>query len=151
MRYCVVMALAAGLLPTADATKEDAKKDQELLQGTWRCVSLVSDGKTSDAEDAALFSMIFEKNGFTIKEREGTLAKGTFALDPSQKPKAIDVTATEAANERAKGKTQYGIYEVDKDTFKWCSTTKGKEARPKGFSSKGGTGAELWTFKREKK
>jgi uncharacterized protein (TIGR03067 family) len=72
--------------------------------------------------------------------------KGTVKLDPSKKPKEIDIVGTEGPN---KGKTILAIYELDKDTLKVCYDLSGK-ARPTEFKTKADTMQFLVTYAREK-
>jgi uncharacterized protein (TIGR03067 family) len=148
-RY-VVTVLVAGLLLAANAPKEgDAKKDQEGLQGTWKVVSAERGGKAQD--DAKEYTMVFDKDTFTVKKGDELFVKGTFKLDPSKSPKAIDMTVTEAKNEENKGKDIHGIYELDKDALKWCAGEVGGTDRPKEFATKEGTKELLVSFKKDKK
>ena len=43
-----------------------------------------------------------------------------------------------------------GIYELGKDTLKWCAGEPGTEDRPKEFATKEGTKGMLVNFKKEK-
>ncbi len=150
-RY-VVTVLAAGLLLTAavaaDDKKDDAKKDAEALQGTWKVVSAERGGKAQD--DATEYSMAFEKDTFTIKKGGEVFAKGTFKIDPAKSPRAIDMTITESKNADDKGKEVRGIYELSKDGLKWCMSGPGGEARPKEFATKEGSKDMLVTLKKDK-
>ena len=67
-------------------------------------------------------------------------------MDPSVKPKAMDITGTEGPN---KGKIIQAIYELDGDTWKVCYDLSGKE-RPKSFKTESGTMALLVVYKRGK-
>jgi len=73
--------------------------------------------------------------------------EGTVKLDPTKKPKAIDITFT--AGER-KGQMVLGIYEIEGDTFRVCVARPGDE-RPAEFSAKAGSGRTLVAYQREKK
>ena len=147
-RYLVTL-LAVGVLLAADAPKGDAKKDQEALQGTWRPVSSEQDGKdqTDEAKDHTL---TFEKDTFTVKKGDEVRIKGTFKVDPSKKPKTIDMTVTEGGKDEDKGKEIHGIYELDGDTLKWCTSRPGNKERPKEFSTKEGGDDMLVKLKKEK-
>jgi uncharacterized protein (TIGR03067 family) len=150
MKLVLTTLSVALLLAAAPDPKDDAKKDQEALQGTWRPVSSEQGGKdqTDEAKDHTL---TFEKDTFTVKKGDEVRVKGTFKLDPSKKPKAIDMTVTQGPRDDDKGKELHGIYELDKDTLKWCTSEPGGEARPKGFATKEGTKDLLVTLKKEKK
>ena len=133
------------LLVAADAG-EDAKKELAKFEGTWRIVSLETEqGKIG--EDAIKdFRLIIEGDKFTAKEQSGEV-RGTFKVDPTKKPKTIDITMKDGP---MKDKTMLGIYELDGDTYKLCGDMQGKN-RPTDFSVKPGRGNVLEVLKREKK
>ncbi len=72
--------------------------------------------------------------------------KARIAIDSAKKPKTIDYEMTEGFT---KGEKQFGIYEVEADTFKSCFGAPGA-ARPTEFSSKPGDQRTLTTWKRDK-
>jgi uncharacterized protein (TIGR03067 family) len=150
MTKYVLTALAAGLLLAADAKKDDAKKDQEALQGIWRPVSAEQGGK-EQGDEAKEHALIFDKDTFTVKKGDEVMVKGTFKLDPSKKPKLIDMTVTEGRRDDDKGKELHGIYELDKESLKWCTCEPGGKERPTEFKTKEGTRELLVTLKKEKK
>src|SRR6059058_1957276 len=136
MTKYLLTVLVTGLLLAGDAPKDDAKKDQEALQGTWRSVSGEHSGKEL-GEDANKFRLTFEKDT-VVYEKDGliTTYKAKFKVDPTKNPKTIDLTVTEFLGKAEdKGETVLGIYELDKDNLKWCMG--GSKERPKGFSTKG--------------
>jgi uncharacterized protein (TIGR03067 family) len=133
----------AGLL-AADAPK----KDKEGLQGTWKVVSVEKGGK--DQEVGKGFVMVFDKDTFAVKRGDDVIVKGTFKVDPAKKPKAIDMTITEAKKEEYKDKEVHGIYELEKDSLKWCMAEPGENDRPTEFATKEGTQRLLVTFNKEK-
>jgi uncharacterized protein (TIGR03067 family) len=140
----LVVILAVGLLLGADDKQADAKKDQEKLQGDWTLMSGERDGEAFPDELVKSLKRTFTGDKYVITRDGETLAKATFTLDPSQKPKAIDIKLENA------DKPVQGIYEVDGDTFKLCYAAPG-EARPKEFATKGGTGLTLAVWKKAKK
>ena len=147
-RY-IVTALVAGLLLAAEGKKDDAKKDQEALQGAWKVVASEAGGK-DQTEEFKDHLLVFEGDTFALKKGDEIGVKGTFKLDPSEKPRAIDVTITEDGREGDKGKVLHGIYELDKGTLKWCTAEPGGTDRPKEFSTKEGINHMLVTLKKEK-
>jgi uncharacterized protein (TIGR03067 family) len=96
-RY-IVTALVVGLFVADD----DAKKDKEQLQGSWRPVSAEQGGKAQD--DAKEHLLIFDGDTFTIKKGDQLFLKGTFTVDPSQSPKVIDMKVTEGRRDEHNGK-----------------------------------------------
>jgi uncharacterized protein (TIGR03067 family) len=134
----VVLSLAA------DSPKDAAKKDQEKLQGDWVLASGERDGEQlpDDLIKSVKRTVTGDKSMVT---RDGqAVATGTFTLDPSKKPKAIDF--------KLEGTDQpiHGIYDLDGDTFKLCYAAPGEE-RPKEFATKAGTGHTLAVWKKAKK
>jgi uncharacterized protein (TIGR03067 family) len=140
--------LALGLLVGADSPKEEVKKIQEKLQGTWKPVSVEQRGESKDDDED--HRLIFDGNKFRIKRGDQPIIQGTFKLDPSKKPKQIDMKITEDQNGEHKGKTALGIFALDGDTLKWCIAEPGTTERPKEFSAPADTKMMFITFKREK-
>jgi uncharacterized protein (TIGR03067 family) len=147
-RY-IVTVLVAGLLLAAEGKKGDAKKDQEALQGTWRPVSTEQGGQ-DQTDQAKEYALVFDKDTFTVKRGDEVVIKGTFTVDPSKKPRAIDMKITEAKRDEDNGKDMHGIYELDKDSLRWCTSGPGVEGRPKEFATKEGTRDLLVTLKKDK-
>jgi uncharacterized protein (TIGR03067 family) len=73
--------------------------------------------------------------------------RGTLKLNPSAKPKTMDIVGSEGPN---KGKTYQCIYELDGDTLRICYDLSGK-GRPAEFKTTEGTQLYLVTYKREKR
>ena len=116
------------LLVTSVAPGGDAKKDLDKLQGRW---TAEVDGKKAELK--------FTKDNFALTVGDGNKEftyKGTIKIDPSKKPKHMDLTITEG--ERHKGETSHAIYELDDDTLKWCAGEPGKADRPSEFPTKEG-------------
>jgi len=142
MKRYALLALVAGLLVAADDPKDEAKK----FEGTWTMVSGEKDGKSLPEQTIKTAKLVIKGDQHDVKIGDDAF-KGTHKVDPSKKPKAIDVADTEGP---FKGKTVLGIYEMDADTFKICFAEPGKD-RPKEFSTKSGTGHILHVWKKEKK
>jgi uncharacterized protein (TIGR03067 family) len=140
--------LQAGLLVLVgggDAT-EDAKRELEKFQGTWKWVSMVSDGMKLSEEVFKNSRLVIDGNKFTAKDPQETL-HGTFVVSVKSKPKTIDVTFTEGPE---KGKAFKGIYELEGDTYKVCIALPGKD-RPTEFVSKPGSENVLEVLQRVKR
>jgi len=152
MTKYLLTVVAAGLVLSTSlaADKDDAKKDQEALQGAWRAESSERGGK-AQGEAAKEHLLVFEKDTFTIKRGDQVLLKVTFKLDPTKKPKAIDMTVTEGRGDDDKGKEVHGIYELTKDGLRWCTSEPGNADRPKEFTTKEGSKDLLVTLKKETK
>jgi len=142
MKRYALLVLAAGFLVAADDPKDELKK----LEGTYTMVSGEKDGKNVAEQTIKIAKLVLKGDQHDVKIGDDTF-KGTHKVDPSKKPKTIDATDTDGP---FKGKTVYGIYELDGDTFKVCFAKPGED-RPKEFSTKSGTGHMLHVWKREKK
>jgi uncharacterized protein (TIGR03067 family) len=130
-----------------DAKEKAVKKDRKLYEGTWRVVSLIVDGNEVPEDDAKKITVVNGADGSWSIQLDGNeVSKGTSTIDPTKKPKTIDLANVEGADA---GKTALGIYEIDKDSRKVCYAKPDAE-RPTEFSSKTGSGLILVTLKREK-
>jgi len=155
MRPCAA-ALAVGLmivpfgapLLAQDAKDEAIKKDRKQYEGTWQVVLLEVNGNKAGEEDAKKITVINEADGKWALEAEGkVVARGTSVIDPTKKPKTVDLKITEGDD---KGKTALGIYEFSADTRKVCLAPPGKE-RPTEFAAPSGSDHVLAVLKRVKK
>ena len=129
--------MTLGLLMNA-IRADDAKKDQEKLQGTWSVVSAEADGTATD--EIKNDKLVFAGDKITIKKAGGDEEHVTFTLDTSKKPKQIDINAD--------GKMIQAIYELDGDKLKVCAAMPGAD-RPTDFTTKAGSNRMLVTLKRE--
>src|SRR5262249_21860469 len=117
-----LLGIAAVLLCVAAYTYDDtAKKEQDKLQGDWTLAYGERDGTPIPDDFVKSLKRNFTGNAFTVTRDDQTLAKGTFTLDTSKKPKAIDIKL-EGTDSPVRG-----IYELDGDTFKMCYAAPGQE------------------------
>lgn len=142
MKRHALLALATVFLVAADDPKDELKK----LDGTYTMVSGEKDGKNVPEQTIKTAKLVIKGDQHDVKIGD-VIFKGTHKIDPSKKPKTIDATDTEGP---FKGKTVYGIYELDGGIFKVCFAKPGED-RPKEFSTKSGTGHILDVWKKEKK
>jgi uncharacterized protein (TIGR03067 family) len=126
------------------AADDDAKKDQDQMQGEWSLVSGMRNGEPLPEDAVKTLKRKVEGNASTVTRDGEVVAKATFTLDASKKPKTIDITV------EGQDKPVLGIYEVDADKMKICYGGPGDE-RPKEFASKENSGITLAVWKREKK
>lgn len=142
----ILTTLTAGLLLNAIPPQDEASKDQEKFQGTWKLVSVTREGEQEPDDHIADLILIVVGNKRTVKRGDEVVSESTFKLDPTKKPKTIDLTPTTGD---LKGQTLPGIYEIDEHTQKICLGLTGE--RPTAFVSKQGSGHILQVFRREKK
>lgn len=114
----------AGLVHAGD----DGKGDLKAIQGTW----------TAGLEGKKV-NLTFSGSKFSI-DFDGKTFKGSFRLDPTKKPKAIDLSIEDGPEKEVVGKTSLGIYAFDGDQLKWCGGEPGESKRPADFPAKEGDG-----------
>jgi len=73
------------------------------------------------ADDLRGHQLTFAGDRFTIRSKGQVIYRGTYIIDASAKPAAIDFRDT--AGER-KGKTWLRIYELDGDTLRICDNAR---------------------------
>lgn len=152
MMRSLALLLVSGLLLAAAPPTEtaDSGDDREKLQGLWRGVALEIKGELLPPLSARGMRLRFAKDTFTIQQGAKITVQGRYSLDPSQKPKTIDLTITETAQAVNKGTVVLGIYELKNDRLRLCTTKANGEDRPKKLVSKRGTTHTLFTFQKEK-
>jgi uncharacterized protein (TIGR03067 family) len=144
MKLRVLVILAAGSLIAADNKRDDAiKKELKNLRGTWVPTSGKANGSVPSPKELRKMKVVLAGDKWTL-HFEGKTAEATFKIDPTKKPKTIDLHP-----KTAKGQVVVGIYELEGDTLKICmpEPSTGKK-RPTEFSGK--DGKSLMTFEREK-
>ena len=129
------------------SAEQEAAVQEELKKfaGTWRFASVEVGGRPMPLEGLKGPTLVLEGDRFTMNEPAGA-THGSFAVDPSARPKTMDVTFTDGPEA---GKVIRGIYELDGDTYRLCIGTAGK-SRPAAFVSKPGSGDVLEVMKRDK-
>jgi uncharacterized protein (TIGR03067 family) len=111
------------------------------IQGTWEITSSTHDGESNPTGVGNFF--VFDQDAFTERKKSGGATTGMrFKLDPSKKPKKIDIFLDD-------GKTLIfnGIYSLEGDRLTLCTRLAG-EARPREFESKSGDGRDLYALRR---
>jgi len=98
-----------------------AQNDLAQLQGAWASIA----GRRQ-AE------LLIAGNLFTIKFLDGAIYMGTFEIDPSESPPAMDMRIDEGPIKH-KGRITLCIYDLAGDTLRWCPGKPGAEQRPDAF------------------
>ncbi|HEV3444285.1 MAG TPA: TIGR03067 domain-containing protein [Gemmataceae bacterium] len=141
MKACSFLPFVVGValcLTGPNPAKEDqAKKDTEQMQSTWKAVSGEQDGKEfpEDGLKQGNMKMTFKGERYTF-EMTGNQEEGKVKLHADKKPKAIDFMIESGDD---KGKTQLGIYEIEDGKFKLCVAKAGETERPTEFKTKEGS------------
>jgi uncharacterized protein (TIGR03067 family) len=128
---CLLLLFLAPPLP-ADKAKKDPKAekpDQELIQGTWRDVATVVDGKEEPKADVpqGRTTMRFEPEGKLTMVGGMVQMAGSYRLDPTQAPKQIRLVVQHKRGETA----TLGIYELTGDTLRIAFRSPGQDGKEK--------------------
>ena len=119
--------------------KPQGKSDKDLFQGPWKLVAIDKEGEKAPQELIDNIKIAF-KGDKVVMEFMGMSKEGDFRLDPSTKPKSIDMTIDDKAVK--------GIYQLDGNSLKICLKDGG--GRPTKFETAAGSQSILIVLKREK-
>ena len=139
-----LMVLTAGLLLGVGATPAGSKSDQEQILGTWKVISVEVRGE-SFAEKTKGLRVVFTKDKMEFKDGDKSDGEFAYKLDPTRKPKWIDLAPL--GKDGKPDKTALGIYALEGDDLKICHPDPGKD-RPTAFQSK--PASILFILKRDK-
>src|SRR5262249_19026233 len=120
-------------------------REMEKFQGTWRQIAHERDGVADPPDERGWEPRVtFTGDTFMVTLADGSTAiKGTFKLDPTQEPKAVDWTDTFGPDE---GRTFLAIYSLEGDRWVFWAVDEGQE-RPTEFRA--GPGQDLRVNQRE--
>jgi uncharacterized protein (TIGR03067 family) len=138
-----------GLAVAAEVPAADKDDDVKTIQGTW----VVDPDVYKDVKDKEVVKemkavrVVIKGDSCTFKHLPGNEEKGSFRLDPSKKPKQIDLLSDMGTVQAQ------GIYELEKDHLKLCWDRQFKtQGRPTKFAhAKEGNDPFLLVLIREKK
>lgn len=127
-----------------DTREEDARKDLQLMQGTWQLDSHESNDKAKvDIKNRTLF---IGSELYLVRDGNKVVQVGTLRLSLGRTPKRVDVVVRKGLHA---DNTMLGIYEVKGDTLKICIDPEG-EGRPSKFVAKTETSQFVAVYKRVK-
>jgi uncharacterized protein (TIGR03067 family) len=135
----------ATILFAAAAWSQDAANERKLLEGAWLPTAAEMSEKGWDETTLKSMKLVIEGDKYAVTVGKA-IDKGTTKIDPSKKPKTMDIMGADGPN---KGKTFLCIYELNGDTLRVCYDLSGK-ARPSEFKTKKGELLFLVTYKRAK-
>jgi len=130
MRTNILLVIATAALGFVSG-QQPSNSDVEKYQGAWQATFMIDANGSPVAEDEVRNShLLVEGDRFTLRTKDAVI-KGTFTLDPSRTPKAIDVVLDGQKPEEK----LLGIYQIDGELRKSCFALSGME-RPKDFDPK---------------
>ncbi|MBS1788534.1 MAG: TIGR03067 domain-containing protein [Acidobacteria bacterium] len=119
--------------------------NEDSIQGVWLPAVAELAGKPFPDEVRKTIKLEIRDDKYTVTVGKA-LDQGIIKLNPTAKPKELDITGTDGPN---KGRTILGIYEREGDTLRICYDLSGK-GRPTEFKSKEGSQLFLVTYKQNK-
>jgi internalin A len=134
---------AAGPAPTGTDPAPKSGSDADLIQGTWKFEWSEFQGKKEAAsgDDVIIFA-----GTKMILRAEGRSSPGSFQLDQTKTPKAIEIGRSE---DNPKDVAP-GIYELDGDSLKICFARGTDAKRPAAFQTQPGSESLVWSLKRDR-
>jgi uncharacterized protein (TIGR03067 family) len=140
---------AAALLVAADTPRDDAKKEADRLQGTWKAVAIEENGKAVPGEASKDFRLVITGDKAALKCRvNDQFQEETYQLklDPTTEPKGLELIPLSAG---APDREVRGVYQLDKDVLK-IRVGKPGAKRPLGFALPSDADTTLYVLQREK-
>ncbi len=117
MRPLVITLLGTGLLLASNPPAEQSEANElERLEGTWRLVSLVVDGKETLDTELVPRRCYMKGSRFCWMKGYILLGEGDFFLGPAGHPRSYRMTYDG-------GPTFLGVYELDGNTSRSCSVS----------------------------
>lgn len=117
MRFAAIVAIGlVTCIASAQPAGDAAAKELKLFQGKWMAVFAQGiDGQPLPDEALRTTSLTVEGDKFTLKTADSTV-EGTFKIDPTKKPKTIDVFTAESKDKPL----VMGIYQIDGEVRRSC-------------------------------
>jgi uncharacterized protein (TIGR03067 family) len=148
-RLILTLAAVSALFCAAAGPKEEAARaDLDRIQGTWKLVSVLDQGREQPMPDGIrvvitsdALTTVYPKDG---ENKDGEKRGWKYTIDPSKNPKEMDWFVEETPGQTIH---QPAIYVLDGATLKICSAAQGKP-RPTKFESKRGDFGGLWVLER---
>jgi uncharacterized protein (TIGR03067 family) len=130
-----------------DANAQNARiqVDRERYAGTWRVMSIESDGSRSDEGNRTIVVENDVDGSWRLSIDGREVSRGTSRIDPLAAPAEIDIQVTEGEAAETVFK---GIYEFGENTRRLCFRGAGGW-RPREFSAAVGSGSVLVEFRRQ--
>jgi uncharacterized protein (TIGR03067 family) len=139
----ITLALCAAVLSAAP--QDAAQKELKRLEGTWEAVAAVVDGVKQELKKGKGHHLVIRGDTYTLEHTDGKpFGKGVLKVDPSKKPKAIDLLPAEGKEE---GKAIPCIYDLNGDELRLCVGRIGRP-RPTNFAAADGSKHILTTYRR---
>ena len=147
-RFSFVALFAMGVIACHSLVADESEQDLAGLQGTWEIVQAHVNGTAqTDESRKAGFKIMFKGRTMTLHASGVDGRTHSFVLDPSKKPKTIDIAV--AADGMTNGDMLFlAIYDLGPDELKLCMPIQSTEERPTAFRGDDGLGPIFYRLKR---
>jgi uncharacterized protein (TIGR03067 family) len=144
------LGVVLAVLVASWAVPQEARTDQEKLQGTWRVAAIEEQGQKLPAEKVAKLELTLTIQGdkYNEKVKGETVEEGTIKMQADKNPRQMDILI---ATGKDKGKTQLAIYKLEGDTLTVAIAPADSKERPTRFTTEAGSSFGVQVFRREKK
>lgn len=142
-RSAALLAVACLSAAALGGDDEASKADLKRLQGKWKLVGLVADGKPQEVSPKTIYNFEGNKNVY-----DGGGSFDLITLNAKADPKELTFDRVLKNGDTRKGVK--AIYAIDGDTLKICVAADPKVERPKAFESKEKSGTRLIILERIK-
>jgi uncharacterized protein (TIGR03067 family) len=115
----------------AQTPAEQLRHEEKKLAGLWNVIGAEADGKKMSGQQVPHLKLTFKDGRFSVQMDQEKPQEGTYKIDPSKRPKTIDISRTSGPNN---GKQQLGIYELMGNSLKICACETGND-RPTTFDT----------------
>jgi uncharacterized protein (TIGR03067 family) len=136
------------VVPLLGADADDTKKELARFAGTWSLSELNWNGKDLTGNPKTAFRFVFKGDEAVVEGSEAVrkeYARIEFKIDPSTRPRIMDITVTGGTQKDA---AIEGIYEFKDGQLRICARVFGKD-RPGTFEAPAGSSIVLVVLKRE--
>ena len=125
-----------------DKKNHVVQEEMAKLEATYSCVSTEQGSEKGDPEQLKKLKLVVKDKKWTVYINDKVSTSATFTIDPTKKPRTIDLTGTMGGD---KGKKYLGIYELNGNELKLCIGD--PKNRPTKFEAKKGYERqfEVWT------
>jgi uncharacterized protein (TIGR03067 family) len=141
-----LLMLGAAFFLTGAAQDDAAKKELDMIQGTWVMEALEVNGMDVAPEKLKGAVLTVKGDRYELKLKDKVINVFTLKLHPGKTPKELDMTAQEGAN---KDKVHKAIYKIENGKFIFARGLEPDQERPKEFATWPGTNCFVVTWKKQ--
>jgi uncharacterized protein (TIGR03067 family) len=144
---CIVPLFCLASFAFAGAGDDLDKTDLKNMQGIWKVILAESKGERVPFGDIQELLIVIDGSRGLVREDGKTQDVFRFEIDSAKKPKHINFIYTEG---QKKGRTDKGIYLLERDSLRFCIDQDKEKGRPGKFDTQPGTDLFLVVLQRIK-